>query len=197
MSESSLYGGVTNRRITIRDLQTAKDRGERWPMLTAYDYSTARVFDEISAGFDAEHLAGCGNAAAAHFYPCPAQSVEEVSPRGPLPQRQAQGFEALAQRGDRVEPHTADVPFAKVHDRQGIEHVIELGGREVDVEFLRPAHSGGMLEIADAVLVEHHAPDRKAALGLARDAGCDGHDAVFERPGRVLAVVLDVQAVES
>jgi 3-methyl-2-oxobutanoate hydroxymethyltransferase len=46
MTEPSLYGGVTNRRITIRDLQTAKDRGERWPMLTAYDYSTARVFDD-------------------------------------------------------------------------------------------------------------------------------------------------------
>jgi 3-methyl-2-oxobutanoate hydroxymethyltransferase len=40
-----LYGGVTNRRVTIRDLQAAKDAGERWPMLTAYDYSTARVFD--------------------------------------------------------------------------------------------------------------------------------------------------------
>ena len=46
MSETSLYGGVTSRRITIRDLQSAKERGERWPMLTAYDYSTARVFDE-------------------------------------------------------------------------------------------------------------------------------------------------------
>jgi 3-methyl-2-oxobutanoate hydroxymethyltransferase len=44
--EPTLYGGITNRRITIRDLQQAKDRGERWPMLTAYDYSTARVFDE-------------------------------------------------------------------------------------------------------------------------------------------------------
>src|SRR3954464_13554472 len=43
---NSLYGGVTNRRITIRDLQAAKDRAERWPMLTAYDYSTARIFDE-------------------------------------------------------------------------------------------------------------------------------------------------------
>ena len=42
----ALYGGVSNRRITIRDLQLAKDRGERWPMLTAYDYSTAQVFDE-------------------------------------------------------------------------------------------------------------------------------------------------------
>jgi len=45
MSES-LYGGVQNRRITIRDLQAAKAAGERWAMLTAYDYSTARVFDE-------------------------------------------------------------------------------------------------------------------------------------------------------
>jgi 3-methyl-2-oxobutanoate hydroxymethyltransferase len=45
-SPQSLYGGITSRRITIRDLQSAKDRGERWPMLTAYDYSTARVFDE-------------------------------------------------------------------------------------------------------------------------------------------------------
>jgi 3-methyl-2-oxobutanoate hydroxymethyltransferase len=46
MTDTSLYGAVTTRRITIRDLQAAKDRGERWPMLTAYDYSTARVFDE-------------------------------------------------------------------------------------------------------------------------------------------------------
>jgi len=46
MPETSLYGGISNRRVTIRDLQLAKERGERWPMLTAYDYSTARVFDE-------------------------------------------------------------------------------------------------------------------------------------------------------
>jgi 3-methyl-2-oxobutanoate hydroxymethyltransferase len=45
MSES-LYGGMQNRRVTIRDLQQAKRAGERWSMLTAYDYSTARVFDE-------------------------------------------------------------------------------------------------------------------------------------------------------
>jgi 3-methyl-2-oxobutanoate hydroxymethyltransferase len=47
MSETTLYGGIANRRITIRDLQTAKERGERWPMLTAYDYSTARQFDAV------------------------------------------------------------------------------------------------------------------------------------------------------
>jgi 3-methyl-2-oxobutanoate hydroxymethyltransferase len=45
-SATTLYGAVTSRRVTIRDLQLAKERGERWPMLTAYDFSTARVFDE-------------------------------------------------------------------------------------------------------------------------------------------------------
>jgi 3-methyl-2-oxobutanoate hydroxymethyltransferase len=42
---TALYGGITTRRVTIRDLQQAKERGERWPMLTAYDFSTAKVFD--------------------------------------------------------------------------------------------------------------------------------------------------------
>jgi len=44
----SLYAGTSNHRVTIRELALAKQRGERWPMLTAYDYSTAQVFD--SAG---------------------------------------------------------------------------------------------------------------------------------------------------
>ena len=41
-----LYGGTASRRVTIRDLAAAKARGERWPMLTAYDALTARVFDD-------------------------------------------------------------------------------------------------------------------------------------------------------
>ena len=43
---SSLYGGVTSRRVNPRDLQRAKDRGERWAMLTSYDTITAGLFDE-------------------------------------------------------------------------------------------------------------------------------------------------------
>jgi 3-methyl-2-oxobutanoate hydroxymethyltransferase len=42
----SLYGGAATRRVTVRDIAAAKRRGERWPMLTAYDALTARVFDE-------------------------------------------------------------------------------------------------------------------------------------------------------
>ena len=41
-----LYGGVGNRRITVRDLAAAKARSEKWPMLTAYDALTARIFDD-------------------------------------------------------------------------------------------------------------------------------------------------------
>jgi len=41
-----LYGGSASRRVTVRDLGAAKRRGERWPMLTAYDALTARVFDD-------------------------------------------------------------------------------------------------------------------------------------------------------
>ncbi|MFN2540030.1 MAG: 3-methyl-2-oxobutanoate hydroxymethyltransferase [Mycobacteriales bacterium] len=42
----TLYGGVVNRRVTTRDLQDAKDRGEKWAMLTSYDMLTAQLFDE-------------------------------------------------------------------------------------------------------------------------------------------------------
>ncbi len=42
----SLYGGAQHRRITIRDLALAKSRGEKWPMLTAYEQLTAEIYDE-------------------------------------------------------------------------------------------------------------------------------------------------------
>ncbi len=43
---TTLYGGVTSRRVTTRDLQLAKDRGERWAMLTSYDMLSAQVFEQ-------------------------------------------------------------------------------------------------------------------------------------------------------
>jgi 3-methyl-2-oxobutanoate hydroxymethyltransferase len=43
---TALYGGRSSRRITVRDIAAAKERGEKWPMLTAYDAMTAAVFDE-------------------------------------------------------------------------------------------------------------------------------------------------------
>ncbi|MFD7440816.1 3-methyl-2-oxobutanoate hydroxymethyltransferase [Streptomyces sp. NPDC059909] len=45
-SSKALYGGKGTRRITVHDIAAAKERGEKWPMLTAYDAMTASVFDE-------------------------------------------------------------------------------------------------------------------------------------------------------
>ncbi|MEU7042271.1 3-methyl-2-oxobutanoate hydroxymethyltransferase [Streptomyces varsoviensis] len=45
-SDKALYGGKSSRRITVRDIAAAKGRGEKWPMLTAYDAMTASVFDQ-------------------------------------------------------------------------------------------------------------------------------------------------------
>ncbi|MEU1948349.1 MULTISPECIES: 3-methyl-2-oxobutanoate hydroxymethyltransferase [unclassified Streptomyces] len=45
-SEKALYGGTSSRRITVRDIAAAKERAEKWPMLTAYDAMTASVFDQ-------------------------------------------------------------------------------------------------------------------------------------------------------
>jgi len=42
----SLYGGALHRRITILDLAAAKQRGEKWAMLTSYESMTAEIFDE-------------------------------------------------------------------------------------------------------------------------------------------------------
>ena len=52
MTEAPPYGGiptatsVPQKRVRIPALQAMKDRGERWPMLTAYDQYTARIFEE-------------------------------------------------------------------------------------------------------------------------------------------------------
>lgn len=46
MTTPTLYGGPPDRRVTVRDVQAAADRGERFAMLTAYDATTARVLDE-------------------------------------------------------------------------------------------------------------------------------------------------------
>ena len=48
MSEQTVYGAADTPRTKIRThhLQKMKAEGHKWAMLTAYDYSTARVFDE-------------------------------------------------------------------------------------------------------------------------------------------------------
>ena len=46
MSESVLYGGTSSARVRVHHLQQAKERGEKWAMLTAYDTYSAAIFEE-------------------------------------------------------------------------------------------------------------------------------------------------------
>jgi 3-methyl-2-oxobutanoate hydroxymethyltransferase len=46
VSESVLYGGGSSVRVRVHHLRQAKERGEKWAMLTAYDVTTAAVFEE-------------------------------------------------------------------------------------------------------------------------------------------------------
>ena len=45
-AESVVYGGTSSTRVRVHHLQQAKDRGEKWAMLTAYDTLSAAVFEE-------------------------------------------------------------------------------------------------------------------------------------------------------
>jgi 3-methyl-2-oxobutanoate hydroxymethyltransferase len=46
MSESVVYGGTSSARVRVHHLLQAKERGEKWAMLTAYDTVRASVFEE-------------------------------------------------------------------------------------------------------------------------------------------------------
>ncbi|SEG96572.1 3-methyl-2-oxobutanoate hydroxymethyltransferase [Nonomuraea solani] len=44
MTEDSLFGG--SKKVRVQHLRQAKERGEKWPMLTSYDQYSAEIFDE-------------------------------------------------------------------------------------------------------------------------------------------------------
>jgi len=94
----SLYGGTAGRRLTVRDIAAAKATGEKWPMLTAYDALTARVFDE--AGIPVL-LVGDSAAMVVYGY----ESTIPVTVDDPIP------LAAAVVRGTRRALVVADLPF--------------------------------------------------------------------------------------
>ena len=137
MSEATLYGGPLSidapaRRVTTLDLLAAKRRGERWPMLTAYDYSTASLLD--AAGIPVL-LVGDSAANVIYGYDTTVPvSVDELLPlvRGVV-------------RGTRRAMVVADLPFGSYQSspaqaletatrfmKEGGAHAVKLeGGRRV------------------------------------------------------------------
>jgi 3-methyl-2-oxobutanoate hydroxymethyltransferase len=77
-AEPTLYGGPPTRRVRIPHLIDAKNRGERWGMLTAYDQYSAEIFDE--AGIPVLLV---GDSAANNVYAYPSTlpvTVDELMP---------------------------------------------------------------------------------------------------------------------
>lgn len=109
-----LYGGGGTKRVTITDLAVAKERGERWPMLTAYDATTAQILDE--AGIPVL-LVGDSAAMLVYGYDSTIPvTIDELLPlvRGVV-------------RGSKRALVVADLPFGTY--QQSVEQALETGAR--------------------------------------------------------------------
>ena len=113
-SASRTLGDNTLSRITIHDLAAAKERGERWPMLTAYDATTASILD--AAGIPVL-LVGDSAATVIYGYDTTIPvTVDELLPlvRGVV-------------RGSRRALVVADLPFGSY--QASVAQAVETGAR--------------------------------------------------------------------
>jgi 3-methyl-2-oxobutanoate hydroxymethyltransferase len=116
-----------DRRITIRELQAATDRGERWPMLTSYDTLTAGIFEQ--AGVRAL-LVGDTSAEMVLGYP----DTLPVTMDQLVPMVQA------VVRGTRTALVVADLPFGSYQAgpqaalANAVRHLKEGGAQAVKLE---------------------------------------------------------------
>lgn len=116
-----------DRRVTIRDLQAATDRGERWSMLTSYDTLTAGVFEQ--AGVRAL-LVGDTSAEMVLGYPDTVPvTMDELVPM----------VQAVV-RGTRTALVVADLPFGSYQAgpaaamANAVRHLKEGGAQAVKLE---------------------------------------------------------------
>jgi 3-methyl-2-oxobutanoate hydroxymethyltransferase len=115
------------RRVTIRDLQAATDRGERWCMLTSYDTLTAGIFEQ--AGVCAL-LVGDTSAEMVLGYP----DTVPVTMDQLIPMVQA------VVRGTRTALVVADLPFGSYQAgpqaalASAVRHLKEGGAQAVKLE---------------------------------------------------------------
>jgi 3-methyl-2-oxobutanoate hydroxymethyltransferase len=124
---NSVTAWPAGRRVTIRDLQAATDRGERWSMLTSYDTITAGIFEE--AGVPAL-LVGDTSAEMVLGYPDTVPvTMDELVPL----------VQAVV-RGTRKALVVADLPFGSyqagpaVALANAVRHLKEGGAQAVKLE---------------------------------------------------------------
>ncbi len=124
---SDVTAWPADRRITVRDLQAATDRGERWSMLTSYDALTAGVFEQ--AGVRAL-LVGDTSAQVVLGYPDTL----------PVTMNQMVSMVAAVVRGTRTALVVADLPFGSYQAgpaaalANAVRHLKEGGAQAVKLE---------------------------------------------------------------
>ena len=139
----ALYGGPPTRRVRTRDLVAAKERGDKWPMLTSYDQYTAGLFD--AAGIPVLLV---GDSAANNVYGYETTVPVTVDELLPL-------VRAVV-RGTRHSLVVADLPFGSYEEgptqalrtavrfmKEGGAHAVKLeGGRRVAAQIAALVSAG-------------------------------------------------------
>ena len=190
----SVYGGITNRRITVTDLAKAKDGGEKWPMLTSYDAVTAGLFEEAGVPV---LLVGDSAAMVVHGH----------STTLPITMDELVPLTAAVVRGTSRALVVADLPFGSYQEgpvqalqsatrfmKESGAHAVKLeGGRRVTPQ-IRALVEAGIPVMAHVGLT----PQSVNALGgyKVQGRGEAGHalldDALAVQEAGAFAVVLEV-----
>ena len=195
---ASVYGSVSGRRITMRDLQRATDAGERWPMITAYDVMTANVFE--AAGVPAILV---GDSAAMVVYGYDSTLPVTVDELLPL-------VKAVV-RGTHTALVVADLPFGSYQSsveqalntaarfmKEGGAHAVKLEGGASVLAQVEALVSAGIPVIGHLGLT----PQSVNLLGGYRVQGRGGQGELLLRDAKALeaagasAVVLEVVPAE-
>jgi 3-methyl-2-oxobutanoate hydroxymethyltransferase len=188
-----LYGGRRPGRVTVRDIAAAKARGEKWPMLTAYDALTAGIFDE--AGIPVLLVGdSAGNVIFGYDTTVPV-TVDELIP-----------LTAAVVRGTKRAMVVADLPFGSYQEsaaqafRTAVRFLKETGAQAVKLEGgQRVAHQVEELVTAGIPVMGHIGltPQSVNALGGFRVQGRGEsaarllHDAKALEASGAFAVVLE------
>jgi len=125
MSEGTAW--PADRRITIRDLQAATDRGERWSMLTSYDTLTAGIFER--AGVRALLVGDTSGQVVLGYPDTVPVTMDELVP-----------MVRAVVRGTRTALVVADLPFGSYQSgpaaalASAVRHLKEGGAQAVKLE---------------------------------------------------------------
>ncbi|TGD90821.1 3-methyl-2-oxobutanoate hydroxymethyltransferase [Mycolicibacterium sp. CH28] len=203
MSEQTVYGGCTTPTVSRTKVRTHhllkwKSEGHKWAMLTVYDYSTARAFDE--AGIPVL-LVGDSAANVVYGYDTTVQiSVDELIPlvRGVV-------------RGAEHALVVADLPFGSYEEgpRQALStatrfmketgaHAVKLEGGERVAEQIATLSSAGIPVVAHIGFT----PQSVNSLGGFRVQGRGDaaeqtvHDAIAVQEAGAIAVVMEMVPAE-